>query len=768
MKRPLCAFCLAVSLAICMISPIVKKNIKSYEELSGKTIVITGKVYDLEPVQNNQQSSLLIYLKDVSFIEGDTGAKIKNLRVIAYKDLEASDLDPGSEDYTHIGQTIRIKGKVRPFAPATNEGMFDSLVYYNSLGISFSVKDVRLTGAGSSYDHIRDTLYRIRLSAYKTLKRSLEPEEASVMCTMLLGFKKSVDEELKGLYRRNGIAHILCISGLHISLLGIGLFKLLKRTPIGIKAAAVISFAIVFLYVLMTGMSASSLRALFMFTISMIAVLILRTSDMLTSVSVICMLLLLSDPLYIYNAGFCFSFVCVIGIAVLMPTLSSERVSENGRKVPAPIKVFLSSLTMVVISLPVYLFFYFQFPVYSFLLNFLVIPVMGILVTAGFLLILLFPVSAGLSSLTGILITGILDLFKMVSDRADSLPFHFYTPGKPHLWQVMVYVLIMTLLFATRKKTTLYLRWFVTLLAVFILILRFNYGCTLDFLDVGQGDGMFLRYCRLPVTAGGYSGDFTCLIDSGSSSVKKVGKYRIIPYLKSRGCDEVDVVILTHLDSDHTSGIKELLKDGPLEGIRVKTVCVPYPAADHDAEKYEELAMLCISSDVNLVELSEGDVITIDKSDQYEDCAGRPLDPYGTGLKMVVESPLDDITYTDPNEMSVVVSVYCNGQSLLLTGDIGKDAEKILSGRMNNTKPYTLLKCAHHGSRTSSSEEFLDKTKPAVTVISVGEGNSYGLPADETLDRFEKRNIRIYRTDESGMIRARIKKAGISIRPFNE
>ena len=754
MKRPLCTFCLAVSLVACMISPLVKKNIRSYEEMSGRTLTFTGVVYDIEPVQNDLQNSLMIYMKGVSLYGNGQDlitSSDRNIRLIAYKDLVGSDLDPDSEGFIHIGQRISIRGKIHSFASATNEGMFDSLVYYNSLGISISVKNVKITGAGNHFSHLRDRLYRIRLLAYETLNRILEPEEASVMCTMLLGFKRSIDEDLKGLYRRNGIAHILCISGLHISLLGIGIFKLLKRTPIGIKAAAVISFMIVFLYVLMTGFGASSIRALFMFTVSMIAVLINRTGDMLTSVSVICMFLLLSNPLYIYNAGFCFSFGCVIGIAILTPTLSSERVSENGRKVPAPIKVILGPLTMVVIGLPIYLIFYFQFPVYSFALNFLVIPVMGILVTAGFLLIITFPFSVSLSSLIGILITGILDLFKQLSEKADSLPFHFYTPGKPYLWQVVVYVLIMSLLYVSRKKTTLKQRWSVAISAVFILILRFNYGCTLDFLDVGQGDGMFLRYSKLPVTVGGYSGDFTCLIDGGSSSISKVGKYRLIPYLKSRGCDEVDIVILSHLDSDHTSGIKELLKDGRLEGISVKNLCVPYPAADHDRKKYEEIAALCKTAGVQLIELSEGDMLSPDK-----------------GLKMVVESPFDDVTYTDPNEMSVVISLYCNGQSLLLTGDIGGNAEKILTREMSADRPYTLLKCAHHGSKTSSSDEFLDKTSPAVTVISVGKGNSYGLPADETLKRLKDRNIRIYRTDESGMIRARIKKAGISIRSFAE
>ncbi|MCR4850967.1 MAG: DNA internalization-related competence protein ComEC/Rec2 [Lachnospiraceae bacterium] len=754
MKRPLCAFCLAVSLAVCMISPLVKKNIRSYEEISERTLTFTGIVYDIEPVQTDLQNSLLIYMKNVSLYENGQDRKFfsgRNIRLIAYKDLEDSDLDPDHQGFIHIGQRIRIKGKLHSFASATNEGMFDSLVYYNSLGISFSLRDVRIIDSGTSYDHLRDRLCRIRLNASKILRDTLAPEEGSVMCTMLLGYKKAVEEELKSLYRRNGIAHILCISGLHISLLGIGLFRLLKRTPIGIRAAAVTSFLIVFLYVLMTGMGASSLRALFMFTVSMIAVLIKRTPDMLTSMSVICMFLLLSNPLFIYNAGFCFSFGCVIGIAVLMPTLSSERVSENGRKVPAPIKVILGPLTIVVIGFPIYLFFYFQFPVYSFALNFLVIPVMGILVTAGFLLIVTEPFFPAVSSVIGLLITGILEQFKKLSEAADALPFHFYTPGKPALWQVIVYVLILASIYAYRKKTTLYVRWSISLVAVFILILRSNYGCTLDFLDVGQGDGMFLRYSKMPVTVGGFSGDFTCLIDGGSSSVSKVGKYRIIPYLKSRGCDEVDIVILSHLDSDHTSGIKELLKDGPLEGIIVKALCVPYPAADHDRIKYEEIAALCKTAGVQLVELSEGNTLSPDK-----------------GLKMIVESPFDDVAYTDPNEMSVVISLYCNGQSLLLTGDIGGNAEKILAGRMSADRPYTLLKCAHHGSKTSSSNEFLNKTSPAVTVISVGKGNSYGLPADETLKRLKDRNIRIYRTDENGMIRARIKKVGICIRSFTD
>ncbi|MCR4788476.1 MAG: DNA internalization-related competence protein ComEC/Rec2 [Lachnospiraceae bacterium] len=777
MKRPLCVFCMGVSLVSCIISPFLKNRIKTYEEYEGRSITLTGTVCDLERRDSEYGKSLDVCIKDIRVegtLPGIRGSGFKGPgKVIAY-------YSPGSgfaystdesDPYGNIrmGQRIRVKGTIKPFSKATNEGMFDSLVYYRSLGVSFGIKNVRIPDRGKRYDILRDGLYRLRLRASDILTETLGDEESSVMKAMLLGSKKAVDEDLKALYRRNGIAHILCISGLHISLLGMGLFKILKRTPAGIKAAAVISFSVIFMYVLMTGICASSLRALGMFAFSMGAVLIGRTADMMTDVSFFCAVLLISNPLYIYNAGFVFSFGCVIGIAVLMPTLSSERVSENGHALSKPLRAVLSSLTMTVISLPIYLFFYFQFPVYSFLLNFLVIPVMGILVSAGFLLIVLYPLTGTLSSPVGVLITGILDLFRILSERADKLPFHFYTPGKPYLWQIILYVSILALLYLYRQKTTLRLRWLVTLAAAFMLTLRFDPGCTLDFLDVGQGDGMFLRYRRLPVAAGGYSGDLTCLIDGGSSSVNKVGKYRIIPYLKSRGCDEVDMVILSHLDSDHTSGIKELLSDGPLEGIRVKTVYVPYPAADHDRGKYEEIAKLCKAAGTELVGLSEGDIILPDGKAKIVENENRLFDKKKDDLKIRVESPFNDVVYNDPNEMSVVLSLYCNGQSVILTGDIGNEAEKILTERMNVETPYTLLKCAHHGSRTSSCGEFLDKVRPAVTVISVGKGNSYGLPADETLKRFTERNIKILRTDESGMIRARIRKNGISVRtPFSD
>ena len=278
MKRPLCIFCLAVSAAACLISPFIKNNIRSFEEYSGSAITLSGKVYELESYKSSYSDGFNIYLEDVSIQdpEPDTGNK-KDMRhckrVIVYL---KSEYGSGPENVMpcHIGQRITVCGKLKAFEKATNEGMFDALLYYNTLGISFGVKDGQITERTMRYDVVKDMLNDRRQRMAMILDEMLPAEDAGIMKTMLLGLRKEMDKEQKSLYRRSGIAHVLCISGLHISILGMGIFRLLKKTPIGIKASAVTAFFAVLGYVLMTGLGASSVRALVMFGFSMLAVLI--------------------------------------------------------------------------------------------------------------------------------------------------------------------------------------------------------------------------------------------------------------------------------------------------------------------------------------------------------------------------------------------------------------------------------------------------------------------------------------------------------------
>lgn len=709
MKRPICILCLLI-LAILLIFVLFRGiSYKDYSDIEDRDIQIEGTVSDISFGESYGQKTMTVTLK-----EG----------VLCYMKKPAP--------VPKIGSTVVISGKGYVFEPATVPGQFDKREYYNILGIHFGITHSIIVEESSSYSVIGDSLFKIRCSMSDKISEALPEREASILKTMLLGEKSSLDRDLKELYQRNGIAHILAISGLHISLLGMSLFRLLKKLGIHVKVSATIASLFVLSYGLLTGFSVSSVRAIFMFGLSMMAVLVMRSYDLLTALSIIACVILISQPLYVLHSGFVFSFGCILTISLLIPSLVPETKSSSGVLLRFR-NTLLSSLTILVGTYPIYLWFYYQVPIYSVLLNFLVIPVMSLLVPLGIILIILMYIFVPGGKAVGTVIVGILKLFEIMAEFFDTLPFHYYTPGKPAVWQIVVYLMIMGIIALLHRKKRYRFKWGIAVFGVIFLTLRFNPGFELSFLDVGQGDCIFMRCEGSPVQVPGLTEEFTMLVDGGSSTVKEVGKYRILPFLKNRGVMSIDAIVLTHPDKDHTCGIEELLSFCNVEGIRVKSVIMADLDEDIRSSEFCALTELVESYNVPVHYISEGDFIN--NSELETDCLWPPVD-YGR----------------DANETSVVLLSGYRDFSFLLTGDVEGSAEKQLVENLPNGISLSVLKVAHHGSRSSTSEEFLKKVRPGIAVISAGRDNSYGHPHRETLEKLEAVGAEIRRTDHEGTI----------------
>lgn len=716
-KRPLFSLLFLISIfIISLISPYKRKHIESYDYLNKEKIIISGFVDDIQYQQKNGILRQAIYLKKVK------GNSIPNITsVIIY--TKSPDFEPA------IGSYIKAEGTVKCFEKATNEGMFDALIYYNTIGISFSLQDATIINTSATYSKTKHFFYSIRRQASDILDNTLNEDNSSIMKTMLLGEKWQLDDELKNLYQRNGIAHILAISGLHISLLGSLIYKLFKKIGISQPVSILLSTLFMFSYGLMTGFSISAVRAIIMYAVSMLALLLHRTPDLLTSVSLALVVMLIKNPLYIYNSGFIFSFGCVFGIAVVSPTLLSDNMSFI-------VKTMLSSLTMLVISFPLYYWTSYQIPVYSILLNFLVIPTMGILFPTGILLIgshLIFPL---FESIFSTLISGILYIFTYMATFFENMPFHYYTPGKPSTLQLLIYLTIIFLLMVYSKKIKLSVRYFIVLIAILFLTLRIHPHCEIDFIDVGQGDGIFIRSSNSYVSFPGFSKDLTILIDGGSSSVKKVGSYRLIPFLKYKGAALIDAVFISHPDKDHMNGILELIESAERDGIKIKSVYINKPSDALIDDNYISLVSLCKTNNIPVYSFYKGSKL------EYKDIYIKAL------------SPEKNKNTKSLNESSSVLLLKYNNISALFTGDIEGHAEDMLIETLKDKqiKDITILKVAHHGSKSSSSQEFILQCKPRLSVISVGKDNIYGHPHVETINNLSKVNSQILQTSTCGQI----------------
>ncbi|MCD8249945.1 MAG: MBL fold metallo-hydrolase, partial [Lachnospiraceae bacterium] len=275
-------------------------------------------------------------------------------------------------------------------------------------------------------------------------------------------------------------------------------------------------------------------------------------------------------------------------------------------------------------------------------------------------------------------------------------------------------------------------------LPLLLICVRIHTGLQITMLDVGQGDGIFLRS----------PGGTTFLMDGGSSGVLSVGTYRILPYLKYEGVGRLDYLMISHMDSDHISGIEELLADSMTPGgIRIGTAVLPCLAEKDEA--YEEMEALLTEAGVEILYMKTGDVLASE------------------GFSLTCLWPSPSAHSDDRNELSLVLLAEYKDFDMLLTGDIGEETERaLLEARL--LSQAEVLKTAHHGSRYSTSEEFLEVVQPTVSLISCSSANTYGHPSEETLARLEAVGSTTFITKDCGAISVWTDGEKVSVRGYLE
>ena len=285
------------------------------------------------------------------------------------------------------------------------------------------------------------------------------------------------------------------------------------------------------------------------------------------------------------------------------------------------------------------------------------------------------------------------------------------------------------------------------LLAVLLFAVKIPADSRITFLDVGQGDCILLEM---------KNGE-TYLFDCGSSSRTKVGKYVLIPYLKSRGIRQIDAVFVSHADSDHCNGIIELLGAGEEERILVKQLVLPAVA---EKQREQEFAKLTEAAGQKTVisyisagmEWRQGELEIICLNPP-KDCKPQDSNAYSECFYVKIGSSKTE-NAEPPNLLTG------NGCSILLTGDVAGTGELLLTEELahRNIQTIDILKVAHHGSAYSTKEDFLKTAHPRIAVISCGQNNRYGHPHAETLDRLHAADASIYQTPKSGAVIIKIKK----------
>lgn len=640
------------------------------------------------------------------------------------------------------GNKILVRGNVSRFKEDTNLGGFNLMRYYRSQNIIYPVYADEYNVIDKSYYYISNTAYKIATLLKESIYKACDEKNASVFSAMILGDKKNLDEEIYELYKKNGIAHILAISGLHISLVGMSFYKLLRRIGLNYAMSATAGSGFIIFYGLMTGMGISSQRAIIMFVICVIADVIGRTYDILSAMSLSALIMLAYSPYLIENAGFLLSYLAIVGITVVNPVLLEEyekgitkRDKDNAYKgekdrtteypfIKSIIKSIICSLSITLITMPVIMYMSYEIPLYSILLNLLIIPLAPIIIFSGASV----AVSGLLSIKVATFCSGIgimvLKLYEISCRLLAMVPYSTIITGKPGMINIVLYYVIFIVALMLIK--TSHREYGLVGMIIAVICLTFSYHSSLEvtMLDVGQGDGIVIRDYRGSIY----------MIDGGSTTEKQLAKYTLIPFYKAYGISSIDYVIITHMDADHYSGIKEILEE---DSFKINNLIMGDVANKSDA--YNELVELATKRGVKVSYISDGMMIKNGK------------------FSLECLSP-ESGTYKDnTNEVSVALELNYNDVKMLFTGDIVDSGEEYMKKRImqkyaNEVAEYDILKVAHHGSKYSTTEEFLEGIDIQNALISCSDGNRYGHPHDETLERLISAGAKIYNTKDSGAI----------------
>ena len=646
-----------------------------------------------------------------------------------------------------IGNIIQIEGTTEGFRSPGNPGQFDEKQYYESLGIGARMYASGVKVLRDREDRIAMGLYRIRTFFYHTFFELLPEKEAGILAAMVLGEKSGLEEETKALFRENGIAHILAISGLHISLIGMGLFAFLRRFVMSMSWAVVVTMVVLFLYGLMIGFPLATRRAVIMTVLVLLARLLGERYDRLNALALAAIVELVTHPLSLGQSGFLLSYGTVAGIVLFVGELDCLRIGKKDSLSQKAFQVVAGGIGVWAVTLPILVQCYHEVAVFSIPVNILLLPLMSYLLGAG----LLGGVVAAAVHIAGQFFIGtaywILRLYELTCEWVGMLPWHTLVVGQRSTGGVILYYvgLSVILLFLKKhpeKHPDKYRRILVTAgLMVLNLVLFLvpipakpgevfpgfrREGLTITNLDVGQGD------CACVQTADGS----TILIDGGSTDVKEVAKYRIVPYLKYRGIDTIDWIIVTHSDEDHVNGLVEILKNEGHFGLKLGTVVLP--AIDGPDDNYIQLEHEIKKAGVALSYINTGYEMTI------------------SGVRLICLHPSAGYVWDDVNDYSTVLELEYGSFRGIFTGDLGFHGEESLTeeltglGRSLDDVDY--LKVGHHGSKTSSSEAFLSTIRPEIAVASAGEGNRYHHPSKEAVDRLEAAGAEFFCTIESGAV----------------
>lgn len=697
----------------------------SFKEPYYREAVICGRIAGIDLVREGR---LITYINADSVItfDGIYTGKIKILSSIS----EEKRIIDSIYERIHTGNKMVLKGILKRPRDQRNPGEFDYEKYLNAQGISaiisvYDVKNYKVKSAEISF--LPDLIFRIRRSIDNRISLLQNNTTASFLRGLLLADRSMIDPQINDFFINSGVVHVLSVSGLHVGYIVLIFLFLFNR--FNIYARFIITAAGLFSYLVLTGGDSPVARSTIMALVLMVAPIIGRNYNSLNAIALSAFIILLICPNELFNPSFQLSFSAMLSLVLLYPPLAKEalKIKINNRVFNYILMFCVSTFAAQLGTLPFTLIYFHRLSITAFLANMIVIPLSGAIVGLGILALIISLISIWLAA-----------VFASANNLLTFLLFHcIKILGNPELSFIRInqfsvfggivfYSGLTIFVFVIKKFRNIRAKT-VAILFLAASVLTFIRAdrkellpgnlMSIMMIDIGQGNACLIKFPN----------GKSALFDAGSaSSFFDNGEKVIAPFLSNQNIDKIDYAFLSHIDTDHSGGFISLIKNNKIGRLYKPKID---STSNRDLEFEELLRNNRVRFDYYCKEkVAIGNVSVYVLNDTFESCP----------------------QYRDANDRSGIIKVVYGNTSILFTGDASSKIEDKYLDQYGSFLKSDILMVAHHGSRKSTCDRFLNKVDPEIALISCGIGNRFHHPHEETLQRINSRHIEIERTDLSG------------------
>lgn len=667
------------------------------------------------------------------------------------------------------GDEIYFDGEYSIPEGKRNYGGFDYSLYMKTQKLygTFEIENYELINKNKG-NKLEEKILDFKKYVKNILNTNLQKDEANLCIGLLIGDRTNISKQIEEDFKNSNLTHMLAVSGSHFTYIILAISfvnKGIKRKRLG----QIIMIIVIILFMNLTGNTASVVRSGIMAIYIILASIFHKRADIWTSMAVAIIIQLINNPYAIFDIGLQLSYGGVIGIVVFNKNILSkilyfdnyikinikEKIQKNNKyKMQeinnteiklSKVKKYIIEASAVTISaniviIPI-MMYHFNTISFTFLIsNLLVGPILGFVVIFGFILIFLSFILNSFLMPFFFILNILISIILYIAHICANLPFSkVFVPTPNKLMLVLFYLNLFILVYYKEKNVKNKKQKYSSILLIIIIIFNFIYplaastkkNLTINFIDVGQGDSTLIRVDNKNI-----------LIDGGGSLYSDsfdVGEKTLFPYLLDRGITYLDYVIVSHFDADHFQGLEYVINN-----IKVKNAIIS--SLGQNSKEYETFLNLAKKKKINIIYVKKGDSIKFNNA------------------KMEILYPDNEIINDNAkNNNALVCKLIYNNFSMLFTGDIEEIAEKKILKLYEKNKEKLradVLKVGHHGSKTSSSYDFIKTVSPKIALIGVGKDNNFGHPNLGVIERLEKSGATIYRTDNMGEIELSIKSNG--------